>query len=351
MVNKLSTKARLLMVLREKAGKPVSGSALARDLGVSRVAIWKGMQGLTGAGYPIETQSSGYTLAPGAGDDFLYPWEFGERESLFRYFPATDSTMNRAREYAVQGLPAGTVITAGRQSAGKGRNGRSWDSRQGGLFCTIIDRPGIALADYCLPVMAYQIAVARAVSSLCGKPARVRWPNDVYVGKRKIAGLITELEGYGDIMQWLTTGMGVNVNNAVPSTAPSSVAAPSSMAISCAEIAGHPVSLRTVLLNIIDEAEQIRKRTRIDTAYAQGNRMLAAEWNSLAEGIGAPAAVVSAPPSPMAPPTAKGRLLARGIFVGVDPAGRAIIKSENDKGSLYFNPGPVSMVLYGGGDR
>jgi BirA family biotin operon repressor/biotin-[acetyl-CoA-carboxylase] ligase len=241
--------------------------------------------------------------------------------------------MDRAREYALQGIPSGTVITAGKQSAGKGRNGRSWDSPQGGLFCTIIDRPDIALADYCLPVMAYQIAVARAVSSLCGKSARLRWPNDVYVGKRKIAGLITELEGYGDIMQWMTTGIGINVNNAVPS-------APK-MATSCAEITGHPVSLRTVLVKIIDEAEQIRKHTKIDTAYAQGNRMLAAEWNSLAEGIGASAAVVNA----------KGRLLARGIFAGVDPAGRAIIKSENGKGSLYFNPGPVSIALYGGGDR
>jgi BirA family biotin operon repressor/biotin-[acetyl-CoA-carboxylase] ligase len=244
--------------------------------------------------------------------------------------------MDRAREYALQGIPSGTVITAGKQSAGKGRNGRSWDSPQGGLFCTIIDRPGIALADYCLPVMAYQVAVARAVSSLCGKPAHVRWPNDIYVGKQKIAGLITELEGYGDIMQWMTTGIGVNVNNAVPAAT----------ATSCAKITGHPVSLRTVLLKIIDEAEQIRKHTKIDTAYAQGNRLLSAEWNSLAEGIGAQSAMVSADTQ-----AAKGRLLARGIFAGVDPAGRAIIKAENGKGSLYFNPGPVSLVLYGGGTR
>jgi BirA family biotin operon repressor/biotin-[acetyl-CoA-carboxylase] ligase len=345
MVNKLSTRARLLTALRERTGEPVSGSTLARDLGVSRVAVWKGIQGLTGAGYPIETRGSGYALALETTDDFLYPWEFGERESLFRYFPVTGSTMDRAREYALQGLPAGTIITAGKQTAGKGRNGRSWDSAQGGLFCTVIDRPSIALGDYCLPVMAYQIAVARAVSSLCGKPARVRWPNDIYIDQRKIAGLITELEGQGDMVQWLAIGIGVNVNNAVSLAAPSSKAAPSPMAIGCAEIAGHPVSLRAVLLKIIDEAEQIRNRTRIDTAYAQGNRMLAAEWNSLAAGMGAQAAVVNADTR-----TGKERLLARGIFAGVDPAGRAIIKSANGKGSLYFNPGPVSIVLYGGGD-
>ena len=324
MVNTISTRAALLMTLRENAGKPVSGSALARDLGVSRVAVWKGIQALTGAGYPIKTQAAGYTLDPETANDFLYPWEFGEQEPMFRHFDSTDSTMDRAREGAQRGAATGTVITAEKQSAGRGRNGSAWSSRQGGLFCTILERPGIALADYYLPAMLFQIATARALSTVCGKPARLRWPNDLYIGKQKIAGIMTELAGEADRINWLTIGIGVNVNNAVPSE----------KAVSCAGITGHTVSRREVLLKIINEAEQLKKSTHSGTAYAQGNRLLAAEWNSLADCIGAKVAVVY-----------DNKICARGIFAGVDPAGRCIIKSENEKGSLYFNPGPVSVVL------
>jgi BirA family biotin operon repressor/biotin-[acetyl-CoA-carboxylase] ligase len=324
MVNMISTRAQLLMSLREKAGKPVSGNVLARDLGVSRVAVWKGIQALIGAGYPIETQAAGYTLDPEKANDFLYPWEFGEQEALFRHFDSTDSTMDRARECAERGLAAGTVITAEKQSAGRGRNGGVWASRQGGLFCTILERPGIALADYCLPAMLFQAAAARALGIICGKPVWLRWPNDLYIGKRKIAGVMTELAGEGDLINWLAIGIGVNVNNTVPSE----------KAATCADITGHTVSRREVLLKIMYEAEQLKKRVHSGTAYAQGNRLLAAEWNSLADCMGAKVAVVYA-----------NRICARGIFTGIDPAGRCIIKSENGKEALYFNPGPVSVAL------
>ena len=314
------------MALREEAG-PVSGSILARDLGVSRVSVWKGIQALCAAGYDIETTDSGYALNSGKANDFLYPWEFGERESQFRFVNSTGSTMDKARELALQGL-AGIVI-ADRQTAGRGRNG-PWASRQGGLYCTVIDRPGIALADYSLPVMLYQIAVARVLTSVCGKPARLRWPNDIYIDKRKIAGIVTELEGKADSIDWISIGIGVNVNNA----------APSGRAVSCAEILRAPVSRRRILLHILDEAERLKQRAMSGTAYSQGNRILAAEWNSLADCIGAKAAVLSA----VQGAGEQGRIFARGIFDGIDPAGRCIIKSESGKGSLFFNPGPVSVV-------
>jgi BirA family biotin operon repressor/biotin-[acetyl-CoA-carboxylase] ligase len=339
MVNKLSTKAKLLTALRDEAGKPLSGSSLAEELGISRVAVWKGIQALVDADYPIVTRAPGYALDPEKAADFLYPWEFGERESLFRHFVSTGSTMDRAREFAAQGLAAGTVIVAERQNAGRGRNGRTWASRQGGLFCTILDRPNMGLADYCLSAMLYQIALARALSSICGKPALLRWPNDVYIENQKIAGLMTELEGEGDVINWLATGIGVNVNNP----------APSGKTVSCAEIAGHTLSRRDILLRIIDEAERVKKRTSRGAAYSQGNRLLSDEWNSMADCMGARAAVVDSgwgdSGKAGTPERARNRVLAKGIFAGVDPAGRCIIKSEQGRGALFFNPGPVSVVF------
>jgi hypothetical protein len=82
--------------------------------------------------------------------------------------------------------------------------------------------------------------------------------------------------------------------------------------------------------------------------YSQGNRALAAEWNSLAAGIGAQAAVIDAGfgETKMEAGWTQNRVLARGVFAGVDPAGRCVIKNESGKGALYFNPGPVSLLLF-----
>ena len=239
------------MALRTQNGSPVSGGRLALELGVSRVAVWKGIQSLVKAGYPVDTVEAGYSLDPGKPADFLYPWEFGESESMFRHFENTGSTMDRMRECAVQGNAGGTVVIAERQDAGKGRCGRNWVSGQGGLYFTVLERPvRQALTDYRLTLMLYQIAVARVLGAVCGKPARLRWPNDIYIGGRKIVGLITELAGEGDEIRWLATGIGINVNNTPPLDG----------SVSCAEILGHQVSRRELLLGIMDEARRIKKR-------------------------------------------------------------------------------------------
>ncbi|MDR2923870.1 MAG: biotin--[acetyl-CoA-carboxylase] ligase [Treponema sp.] len=331
-VARLSTKAKILMALREQTGKTVSGSKLASDLGISRVGVWKGIQSLITAGYLIKTNDTGYFLDPARTNDFLYPWEFGEKEPMFRFFENTASTMDNVRDFASQGHAAGTVAVAETQSAGRGRNGRTWASRQGGLYCSFLDRPALSLADYCMPAMLYQIAVARAVGSICGKPAKLRWPNDIYIGGRKIAGIITELEAEGDMISWIATGIGVNVNNL----------SPSAKAVSCCEITRRTVSRRTLLISIINEADRLKKSAGSTIAYTQGSRYLAAEWNSLADSIGAKTAIVDSVNTSQEP---KGRLLARGVFEGIDPAGRCIVKPHNNGETLYFNPGPVSMMF------
>jgi len=333
--HKLSTKAKLLMALREQAGKTVSGSKLASELGISRVGVWKGIQSLITAGYLIKANDTGYFLDPDKTGDFLYPWEFGENEPMFRFFESTTSTMDNIRNFALQGCAAGTVVVAETQRSGRGRNGRTWASRQGGLYCSFLDRPFLPLADYCMPAMLYQIAAARATGLICGKEAKLRWPNDIYIDNQKIAGIITELEAEGDMINWIATGIGVNVNNQ----------SPSAKAISCCEITRRAVSRRALLTAIIKESARLKKTAGSAMAYAQGNRYLAAEWNSMADCVGAKAVIVDAVNTSQ---ESKSRLLASGIFKGIDPAGRCIIKPHNSE-ALYFNPGPVSIMFLGRG--
>jgi len=332
----LSSKARLLMLLREKQGMPESGSVLSKEMGISRVAVWKTVQYLLEAGYSIETGEAGYALDPKKEKDFLYPWEFGEKENLFFHYKNTGSTMDRARESAVRGAESGSVFTAEKQSAGRGRNGRTWVSRQGGLFSTVLERPRLTITDYTQLSLMMQIAVVRSLSSICGKKAFVRWPNDIYIDHRKIAGITTEVCGEGDLISWLSGGIGVNVNNPVPS----------GRAASCADITKRQVSRREVLIKILDEFDNIKKTFVSTAAYSQGNRPLAAEWNSLADCVGAKAAVFE--PVPVQAENGDSiekqeKILARGLFQGIDPAGRCIIKTDDS--ALYFNHGSVSLAF------
>jgi len=331
-MKEISSKAKLLYHLRENKGKPISGTKLSKEMGVSRVAVWKTVQSLTEAGYSIETGETGYLIDPKNEKDFLYPWEFGDKEKLFYHYSSTPSTMDRAREAALKGLDSGSVFTAEKQSAGRGRNGRTWVSRQGGLFFSILERPNLTVADYTLISLIMQIAVVRSITSICGKKAYLRWPNDIYINNKKIAGLTTEIQGEGDIISWLTGGIGVNVNNSVPSI----------KATSCAQIIGRPISRRKVLIKILNEIKNVKKEFSSTAAYSQGNRTLSSEWNALTDNIGAKAAVFL-PASEDDDSKKANKIYARGIFQGIDPIGRCILKT--DEKLLYVNHGSVSLAF------
>lgn len=116
------------------------------------------------------------------------------------HYRVTDSTNARARSLAAAGAPHGTVVTAAEQSAGRGRQGRAWSAAPGrALLCSVVIRDPVAL----LP-----LAAGVAVAEVVGPPARLKWPNDVLLEGRKVAGILVEgrpQEG------WAVVGIGLNV--------------------------------------------------------------------------------------------------------------------------------------------
>jgi BirA family biotin operon repressor/biotin-[acetyl-CoA-carboxylase] ligase len=112
----------------------------------------------------------------------------------------TDSTNTRARELAARGAPHGTVVTAGEQSAGRGRQGRTWTAPPGrALLCSVLLRD---------PPRLLPLAAGVAVAEVAGKEARLKWPNDVLVAGRKVAGILVEGRPQE---QWAVVGIGLNV--------------------------------------------------------------------------------------------------------------------------------------------
>lgn len=118
-----------------------------------------------------------------------------------------DTTMRRAAELARAGCAAGTVVAARQQTAGIGRLGRSWDSRPGGLYFTLVLRPRLEPAQLPLTTLALGLGVADALQLFAGLAVDLRWPNDVLAGGRKLAGILAQFQEGA-----LLAGVGLNVN-------------------------------------------------------------------------------------------------------------------------------------------
>jgi BirA family biotin operon repressor/biotin-[acetyl-CoA-carboxylase] ligase len=122
------------------------------------------------------------------------------------HFAVTDSTNERARSLALAGAPSGTVVTAEEQTAGRGRRGRSWSAPRGkALLYSAILRP-LGREHGLLP-LAVPLAVCEAVESLAPVRCAVKWPNDVWMEERKVAGVLIEAHP----PEWAVIGIGLNV--------------------------------------------------------------------------------------------------------------------------------------------
>ncbi len=125
-----------------------------------------------------------------------------------RHFRVTDSTSSRARELAVEGAPGGTVVTAAEQTAGRGRQGRSWTAPAGGaLLYSAIVRP-LEKRHTLLPLAAAVAACEAAEELEEGIACRIKWPNDIWVGERKLAGILIEARPQDG---WAVIGVGLNL--------------------------------------------------------------------------------------------------------------------------------------------
>jgi BirA family biotin operon repressor/biotin-[acetyl-CoA-carboxylase] ligase len=151
------------------------------------------------------------TLDDVAAADLARRWGVAQC-GLFRQL---DSTLNAIHALGAQGAPAGSVVIAEQQTAGRGRDGRTWHSPAGGVWLGVLLRP--ARAELGAMAVRVGLAVADAVDALLGRAeTRLKWPNDVLLGDRKLAGILCEGRWHGDGLNWLAVGVGVNVCNAIP---------------------------------------------------------------------------------------------------------------------------------------
>jgi len=231
-----------ILAALKAAGDGVSGEALGRQLGISRVAVWKQIQELRRLGYRIAASTRGYRLE--VSPDLLLPGEFPGWESRVHYFTSLDSTMRAARTLAREGAAEGTVVFAETQTGGRGRMQRPWSSPPGGIYMTLVTRPPIAPFQAPRINLVTAVVVADCLHRLYGITGGVKWPNDVLVGGRKICGILAEMEAECDVVHYVNIGVGLNANSRVPDVRPP--------AVSLLELLGAPVDRARLAREVVD---------------------------------------------------------------------------------------------------
>jgi BirA family biotin operon repressor/biotin-[acetyl-CoA-carboxylase] ligase len=206
-------KGQILKTLRQRSDY-VSGETLSKQLGTSRVSIWKHVHSLERDGYVIEASSRGYRLV--SSPDLLLPCEFPDLEQRIYYFPQIGSTMDAARELAKKGAGEGTIVVAEAQTRGRGRLSREWLSPEGGIYFTIILRPKISPAYAPRVNLMAAIAVAATIKKLFGLRAELKWPNDVLIAGKKVCGILAEMDAEMDVVNFVNVGIGINANASIP---------------------------------------------------------------------------------------------------------------------------------------
>lgn len=215
----MTTDAQILAALRAAGDGAVSGAELSQKLGLTRAAIWARVNELRRLGYEIEASPHlGYRLhgTPDVlhADDLLtrlpHPRIVGRDIQVFQ---STTSTNDVVEKLARDGVQEGVVVFAESQTQGRGRLGRKWLSPPGkGLWFSVLLRPGVRPPEATRLTVATATALRRAIQAETGLHPAIKWPNDILVNHRKVAGILTELSAEPDRVKHVILGVGVDVN-------------------------------------------------------------------------------------------------------------------------------------------
>lgn len=238
----MDIKTSILRMIRQSSGY-VSGQSLCEALGVSRTAVWKYVNQLKEEGYEFDAVSNkGYRIVK--YPDIITREEIesmlpeGLAVTNVVYYHETDSTNTRAKQAAEDGEKSGTLFITECQTGGRGRRGRSWESPAGsGIWMSLLLRPEIKPFDASMLTIVAAMGMKDAIEEIIGDGVtagagdgdvagdgagdgagkggihcKIKWPNDIVLGDRKICGMLTEMSAETDWINYVVIGIGVNVN-------------------------------------------------------------------------------------------------------------------------------------------
>lgn len=246
-------------------------------------------------------------ITPAALERRIGSASFGHR---IYYYPTIGSTNERALELIAAGEPEGGLVLAEEQTAGRGRRDRSWTSRPYlGIYASLILRPFVATSRAPQFTLLAAVSAAEALRLACEVQARIKWPNDLVVGRRKIAGVLGEVRGSVAQIRDMVIGLGINVNHA----ADDFPAELRQTATSVRLETGAPGDRVELLATLLEQIEQ-----RYQHLLNSGPESLLREWESLSSLPLGSEIVVRGPSHPV-----------RGVFRGIDEEGSLLLTGSD----------------------
>ena len=310
-------------MLRKRAADYVSGAELAERLDVSRTTVWNHVEALRHEGYVIEACTHrGYRFI--SAPDRMLPDEISRDlrtkwlgHTLWCY-RETASTNDVALARAAEGAPEGAVVLAEAQRRGRGRFHRKWFSPpETSLLASVILRPELHPSLVSQLVIVAAVAVAETLRSQHKLDAHIKWPNDVHVGGKKIAGILAELSAEAEQINRAVIGIGLNVN-ITPSQLPKTLRA---NATSVRIELGHAVSRIELLRALLEHLERSYEQWRRD-----GFARVKARWAELSASLGRRVEVVS------------GKAKCTGLVADLDDDGALVLRLDS---------GPIRKIASG----
>lgn len=297
-------------------GGYVSGQTLSGALGVSRTAVWKHIEALRKSGFSIEASPrKGYRLEigeypyNGVGISSALKTEFIGRKLFF--YDEIDSTNVAAFEFGRSGEEEGAAVVADSQVSGKGRVGRQWRSPPGvNLYTSVVLRPTIMPKDAHMLTFLSAVAVAGTVDGFIKTRPVVKWPNDILVNGKKVAGILMEMDAESDRVNFIIAGVGVNINS-TPSLWTGEL---EGKATSVMEVAGAEVSRVEFISALYSNLEKWYK-----AALEEGFTRVLDSWKGYFASEGKPVRVSSF-----------GRTI-EGLCMGIDRDGALLVKGHAGK--------------------
>jgi BirA family biotin operon repressor/biotin-[acetyl-CoA-carboxylase] ligase len=280
----MTVDARILIALRAAGTGSVSGAEMALSLGISRAAVWARIQDLRKLGFDVSASPHlGYRLL--SSPDCLLADDLLSRLGLTRVvgrqiqvFRETTSTNDIVERLAQDGLKEGVVVFAEGQTKGRGRLGRKWHSPAGkGLWFSVLLRPSIRPQEATRIMVGAATALARAIRKSTGVTVEIKWPNDILVRGRKVAGMLMEISAELDTIRHVVLGTGIDVN-----LGPEHFSGDlRSTATSLQMEAGRPIDRAELAAAILRELDA--DYTRIVSGRFEA---VVAEWQSLCSTLG-----------------------------------------------------------------
>ncbi len=295
----------------------LSGEDLSDVLKISRVAVWKHIKKIQSLGYKIESkQKLGYRLIKDT--EKLLPWEITKdlKTKLIGkrvyYFQEIDSTQNFAQQIAIEKKEDGTIVIAEKQTSGRGRLERKWTSPQGGIWFSLIIHPRFDVSTSTLVPIAGAVALAKSIKTTLDIDVSVKWPNDITLNGKKVAGMLVDASFQANNIEYLILGIGINFDIDSKKMEKRLSKSPNFYGVNSLRRSGDSTPPKILLKEFLVQFEKTL------TQLNKGNKSkIVKEWVERSDKIGKKITIN----------TSDGKI--SGIFQGIDNDGALKLKSRN----------------------